>query len=219
LRWLAWPLRLVIAVGAARVLLHNTTYLEDLAGPDSREWTPAQTWKILAGMGAALAVVWAALVLLVRRAPGRSVPLAVALACAAAAVTVMHSGYASGGQVGLPLAAALAGAVAASLVLSGPPAMEGALGLAVVGLFALLVIGRFFGELTTLNAALLFFAPLLCWLPELPPRFRGVARVVMVAVPVAVALLLAHQKFAEDSARTAPGPQEPSTQDYLDIGK
>ena len=37
-----------------------------------------------------------------------------------------------------------------------------------VGLFSLLVIGHFFGELTTAHAILLLFAPLLGWLPELP---------------------------------------------------
>src|SRR5207248_656499 len=43
-RWLVWLLRLVIAAGAARVLLHNTSYLMDLGGPGTREWTPVQTW-------------------------------------------------------------------------------------------------------------------------------------------------------------------------------
>jgi hypothetical protein len=86
----------------------------------------------------------------------------------------------------------------------------------IVGFFALLIIGRFFGQLATTHAALLFFGLLLCWLPELP---RGLARIVLVAVPVTVALTLAQQKFAEDSARTSPGSQEPSVQDYLNFGK
>jgi hypothetical protein len=225
LRWLEWLPRLVVVVAAARVLLHDSTYLADLSGPDTREWTPAQTWLILGGLAAALAGVWALLALLSRRAPGRSVPLAVALACAGAAVTVMLSGYASGGQMGLPLAAALVGTIAASLALSGPSDLRGVLGPGVVGLFALLVVGRFFGELTTGNAALLFLAPLLCWLPELPRLSRmgslprGLGRVVLTAVPVAIALLLAQQKFVADSAQSSPGSKEISVQDYLDFGK
>jgi hypothetical protein len=85
--------------------------------------------------------------------------------------------------------------------------------------------GRFFGELTTVNAGLLFFGLLLCWLPELPyvrrlgPRLRGLLRIVLVAVPVAVALALAQQKFAADSGESAPGSKEPSIQDYMDFSK
>src|SRR5262249_27371713 len=138
---------------------------------------------------------------------------------------VMLSGYASGGQMGLPLAAALVGAMVASLALVGPLDVNGILGLGVVGLFALLVIGRFFGQLATGHAALLFFGLLLCWLPEMPyvrrlgPRLRGLLRVVLVAVPVIIALTLAQQKHLKDSARTSPGSEEPSIQDYMDFGK
>jgi len=239
-RWLTGLLRLLVAAGAAPVLLYNTSYLTDLAGPGTREWTPAQTRMNLTGMAAALAGVWTALTLLARRTglhanllpaaeadrtTERSIPLAVALVLAGAGVTVMLSGYASGGEMGLPLAAALAGVVGASLALRKPFYGEGALSVAVVGLFALLVMGRFFGQLATGHAALLFLGLLLCWLPELPyvrrlgPRLRGFARVVLVAVPVAVALTLAQQKFVEESSRTSPGAQEPSIQDYMNFGK
>jgi hypothetical protein len=224
-RWAVWALRLVVAAAAARVLLHNTSYLEDLTGPGTREWTPAQAWLILGGLALVLAGAWGSLALLARQPPGRSAPLALALACAGAAVTVMLSGYASGGQLGLPLAGALAGAAVAALALGGPPELDGLLGLGVVGLYGLLVIGHFFGQLATSSAALLFAAPLLCWIPELPyvrrlgPRLRGLAGVVLAAVPVVVVLTLAQHKFVEDSARKAPMPNEPSFQDYLDYGK
>jgi len=151
--------------------------------------------------------------------------LAVALACAGAAVAVMLSGYASGGQIGLALAGAMVGALIASLALSAPFDAYGVLSLGVFGLFALLVIGRFFGQLTTSYAILLFAAPLLCWLPELPyvrrlaPQLRGLLGVILTAAPVAVVLILAQQKFAAESTQTSPGSQEPSLQDYLDFGK
>jgi hypothetical protein len=222
---LVWLLRLLVAAVAARILLHDTNYLTDLAGPGTREWTTTQAWLVLGGLAAVLAGVWLALVWLARRRPGRSIPLAVALTCGGAAVIVMLSGYATGGQMGLPLAAALVGVLAASLMMRQPHLGDGVLGLGVVGLFALLVVGRFFGQLATGYAALVFFGLSLAWLPELPflrrvgPRLRGVARVVLVAIPVVVALTLAQQKFARDSARTSPGSKDPSIQDYLDFGK
>jgi hypothetical protein len=101
----------------------------------------------------------------------------------------------------------------------------GVLGFGVVGLFALVVVGRFFGTLTTANAAVLFFAPLLCWLPELPyvrnawPWLRGLLRVAVVAVPVFAVLILAQQKFDKDSGRPSPGSIEPTRDDYLNYGK
>jgi hypothetical protein len=224
-RWLAWPFRLLIVVAAARVLLHDSSYIADLEGPGTAEWTQEQLWQNLGVLAAALAVVWGSLLGLARWTPGRSIPLALALACGGAGVTIMLSGYASGGLIGLPLAGALGGAFLASFALAGRPQLDGVLGLGVVGLFALLVIGHFFGKLTPLNAALLFFAPLACWLPELPyvrtlgPRVRGVASVLLTVVPVALALVLAQQQYAVDSAKTASDSDETTSQDYMDFGK
>src|SRR5207247_6343293 len=118
------------------------SYLADLTGPDTRKWTPAQTWMILGGLAAALAGVWTALTVLARRtAPepilspgaeagrmtGRSVLLAVAVASGGAAITVMLSGYATGGEIGLPLAAALVGAVGGAVLVRQPFRGSGAL--------------------------------------------------------------------------------------------
>jgi hypothetical protein len=91
----------------------------------------------------------------------------------------------------------------------------------VVGLFGLLVVGRLFAGLTTLNAALLFAAPLLGWLPELLPTRRLVRvalRLALAAVPVVVALVLAQEKFATDSTRPESGI-EGSLEDYMNFGK
>ena len=223
--WLVWALRVVIAVGAARLLLHDSIYLSDLAGPGSRKWTPSESWIILGGLAVALTVEWVLMTHLIRRAPGRSVPVALAFACAGAGITVMLSGYASGGQIGLAVAAALVGATLASLVLPGAPDVESLVGIGVVGLFAQLAIGHFFGELKTGHALLLFLAPLLCWVPELSlvrrlrPTVRGVARVILTAVPVAVALFLAQKNFVTDSSRNSPGDKEPTLEDYMNYGK
>jgi hypothetical protein len=188
-------LRLAIAAAAARILLHGTTYLTDSPSPD--RWSPTQAGLILGGLAVALAGEWTLLALLERRAPGNSSPAALALTCAGAGVTVMLSGYATGGELALPLAAGLAGGTVASLLLSGPLRADGWLGPGVVGLFGVLVVGRFFANLTTLHAILLFCAPLLGWLPELPylcrmrPSVRGFLRVVLVAAPVAGVVLRA----------------------------
>jgi hypothetical protein len=224
---LAWSLRLALAAAAAPILLYGSSYVADLSGPGSREWTQGKAGLILGGLAASLAAVWILLDRLARRSARGAVPLALALAAAGGGVVVLLSGYSSGGQLGFPLAAGLAGAAAASFFLRGNPDLRGVLGVGIVGLFALLVVGRFFGKLTTTNAVLLFAAPLLAWLPELPflgrigPRRRAFAGWSLTGLPVALALVLAWQKFQADSARpsTPSGTPQPSVQDYLDFGK
>jgi len=225
-RWLVWPLRLTVMAGVARVLLHGTSYITDLAGPGTSEWSPVQAWLILGGLAAAQAAVWALLVVLAHRAPGPSLPICLMVTSAGAAVTVMLSGYATGGQVGLPLAAALLGTSAAALALPHSARGTNPLGVAIVGLFSLLVIGRFFGELTTAHAILLFCAPLLGWLPEMPylrrlPAWgRGLVRVLLVGALVSAVLVQAQRKFDQNfRSPSEAGPQEPSIQDYMDLGR
>ena len=225
-RWLIWPLRAAVVASGAAVLLHGSSYLTDVAGSGTREWSPIQAWLILGGMAAAEGTVWALLVILARRAPGLSHAICLSGTSAAAAVTVMLSGYATGGQVGLPLAAALLGASAAVLVLPRSSRVTGPIGVAIVGLFSLLVIGRFFGQLTSAHAILLFCAPLLGWLPELPylrrlpPWARGLSRVILVGALTAVVVGDAQRKFAENSqASSSSEPNEPSMQDYMDFGR
>jgi hypothetical protein len=156
------------------------------------------------------------------RARGMAVVVSLIVAASGAGVTIMLSGYSSGGQMGLPLTAALTGTAACLLVRVSVP-IQGVIGLGVVGLFSLLLIGRFFGELAMSHAVLLFLAPLLGWLTELPYirqiRYaaRGIARVLLTAAPVAVSLFLAQQRFAEESSRTGPGPREPSIEDYMKV--
>src|SRR6516165_4743696 len=174
LRWVMWIPRLLIAAGAARLLLHGSVYLGDASGEGSIAWTPVQMWLILGGSAAALASGWFLLSFLAQKAQSPSIPLAIAMACGGASVTVMLSGYATGGQIGLPLAAALTGATIAAFGLNNPALLQGLISVGVVGLFGLVIIGRFFGELTTPNACLLFFAPLACWFTQLPViRKRG----------------------------------------------
>ena len=144
--WLVWALRGLVVAANARVLLYGTSYITDVAGPGTSEWSTSQAWLIFGGLAALEAAVWALLALLARRVSGPSVPISLAIAIGGAGVTIMLSGYTTGGQAGLPLAAALLGATTAAAGFSrlvrggGPP------GVLIVALFSLLVVGRFFGR-------------------------------------------------------------------------
>src|SRR5260221_270607 len=82
-------------------------------------------------------------------AGGGSLPMVLSETCLFGALTVMLSAYPSGGEAALPLAASLAAVAGVLLLLSRPEASVGTLGIGVVGLFGVLFLGRFFGELST----------------------------------------------------------------------
>ncbi len=227
--WLVRVLHWAVVVGAAPLLLYNTSYLAALEGPGSREWTPLEACFILTGLAATFETVWLLLAQLAKCRGSRTLLLALAFACGATAMTVMMTGYASGGQVGLPLAAALLGLTAASLLLKGPFPINGSLGLGVLGLFSLVVAGRFFGALPTTYALVLFLSPLLAWLPEfLPalrkrPRLLAAGKLALAVIPVAAVLALVVQGFLQKSP-VGPGGNgasmpQPSLEDYLNFGK
>jgi hypothetical protein len=225
-RWLIWAMRMVIAGLGARVLLHGSIYLSGDVGPNSLAWTPAQAWTILGAIAAAEAAAWVLLARLARRPAGASLPLALAITIGGASVTIMLSGYLEGGQAGLPLSAAFLGASAVALMLPGISGSTAPVGLAIVGLSSLLVIGRFFGDLRTDHAILLFLAPLLALLPELPrvrrlpPWARGLLRVLLVGLVVSGVLADAARRFMGLSgAAAAPGAKEPTADDYLKFGQ
>ncbi|MGO9599123.1 MAG: hypothetical protein ACLP7Q_14135 [Isosphaeraceae bacterium] len=218
---LGWVARVVVAALAAPVLLQGTVYVTDLSGPGSRAWSSAESWLIFAALAALLMAAWTVSNRLAARKGGLTALACVAEAILGAGLVTILSGYATGGQIGVPLAAGLGCVAIGSLVRSGKPDGRGALGVGVVGLFALLVIGRLFASLTTLNAALLFAAPLLGWLPEALPagrRVRVALRLLLAAAPVVVALALAQHRFAADSARPASGVGG-SSNDYMSFGK
>ena len=210
-RWLIWTLRLALAGCVARVLLHGSIYLSDPAEPGTSAWPPARAWLILGLLAAAQATSWVLLVLLARRSSAISTVVCLAIASGGSAITIMLSAYATGGQAGLPLAAALLGASAVALVTPKPARLTVPIGLALVGLSSLLVMGRFFGELRTEHAVLLFIAPLLAWLPELP---RWLARLLLVSVLAFGVLADAALKFAAGSGPSASGSEDPSSQYY-----
>lgn len=191
-RRLAWLLRMGLAGVSGRILLHRSSYLVGA-------WTAIQAALVLGSCAIVLALVWNLLVRLSNRAPGVSILLAIAQASLCGGMAIMMAGYLTGGEATLPLSGALVGAGGASFLLITRPALPGAIGIGVVGLFCLLFIGRFFGELSTGRALLVFLAPLLCWASELPmsrgrrPWLIATARLALVAIPLIVVLILAKQ--------------------------
>jgi hypothetical protein len=223
-RWLAWTMRFAVAASVAPVLLFDSIYLANSGGPGSRLWTPGQIGLWLTGLAVVLAAVWVLLSFLTLRTSSRSVALVLAVVCAGAAPTIMFSGYLTGGPLLLPLAGALVGTAVASLAWPLPRGARPAVSIGIVLLFGVLLIGRFFGELSDQNAVLLLLAPLLAWLPELPPGkhlrpwARGIASIILVALPMAYALNQARQPATAPGGPASPS-REPSLEDYQQFSR
>lgn len=207
-RWAAWSLRMSLAASIPRILLHDSVYL---TGSGSG-WTQWQAGAALAASGGLLAVVWSLLAWLSRRSQGVSIPLALCMSAICAGLTVMMAGYIKGGAAAFPFAAALVATILGAKLIagrSGAPANFAApalLGIGVVGLFSFLMIGRFFGRLSTGCALAMLLAPLLCWATEIPllrprkPWLQGSIRLALVSVPLVTVLLMAKRDFDRDMA-------------------
>lgn len=208
-RWLAWLLRMGVVAAAAPILLYQSVYLADLAGPHSAEWSPTEAALILTLLAFLLAAVWILLALLQTRTSRQTAASILMVSSLAAALTVMLSGYLGGGLLGLALAGALAGQMLASFAVPSSVSHSYSLGVGLIGLFGVLLIGRFFGSLPTSAALGLWFAPLLAWLPEVPglrrlgPRLRVALRLALVAAPLIIVVVDAEKRFEEKSTAHA----------------
>ncbi len=205
--WVGRILRLFLALSLPFLMLFGSGWLPakwtpggDPTAPST--WTEQEALRNLVGLGILLAAVWGLLVWAAQRAGGFAVPAALGLISAAAGATIMLSGYATGGMIGLPFAGVAAGALLVCLLFARRHSMTGLVGVGTVLLFGLLMAGEFFGELTTTNFTLLIAAPVLCGLLALPPvqRFKPAVRFVVVLVaclvPAGVAVGLAQRSFA-----------------------
>lgn len=214
-RGVAWTLRLILTAFVAPILLHNTVYLADLNGGNSAEWSHSEAAVALSGIAALLAFVWVTMSALQARTPTSAVPWVLALDAWATAVTVTLSGYYGAGLLALGLTGAIAGATLASSFARPQAPTGGSLGMSVVGIFAVVLMGRFFGSLSTGLATCLLLAPLAAWTLELPrtrrlaPAWRSGGRIVCVAVPLIVVVIVAQRRFTAASA-TGSRPTEPS---------
>jgi hypothetical protein len=207
-------LRLSLAGAAAPILLYNSTYLADLSGPNSAEWSPAGAALILLVLAAVLASVWGLLAWLQSRTGDRTVASALGLVSLAAGITVMLSGYYKGGLLGLPLAGSLAGATLASRVAGLQLSAGPCLGVGMIGTFTVLLIGRFYGALPTSTALCLLLAPLLAWIAEVPgvrrlgPSARAAVRLLCVVIPLICIVTWAQIRF-DQAFSTRSQPHEP----------
>jgi hypothetical protein len=129
-------------------------------------------------------------------------------------MALMLSGYLTGGKAALPLAAGLAAVAIASRLVTSRTACSGAVDIGMISVFGVLILGRFFGELSTGRAIAIFLAPLLCWATELPvlrtrkPWIVAAVRLALVALPLAAVLFLAQRDFAKNSAMPAGDDSE-----------
>jgi len=204
-RWSVWSLRVTLALVLPRVLLHGSVYL----GGTEHAW---QALLVMTAGGLLLAGLWGLLTLLSRRAPGMFVPCVLQASTLCAGLTVMMAGYIKGGVAALVWAAALLATilVVGAFTRNSSRLAEGAwsllLGVAVVGLFSLVFIGRFFGELSTGNALVFLLAPLLGWLAEIPwlkrrqPWIAWSVRSLLIASVLVTVLILAKRKFDREMA-------------------
>jgi len=216
-QWLIWTLRLLIAIGAARLLLHDSVYLK---GTDSSGWSAAEATTWLVGLALALRAVWLVLIGGNGSVPHAAVPLILGVTAAGATVMLaVFSAYANGSLLGLPLAGAMIGVSLAGLALARSPGGEGAIGVSIVGLFGLLVIGRFFASLTTLHAGILLLAPAVYWLvafawfERFRPWLRGAVAVALTAAVVAGVVLHAKQEFEREQEASSSSPGETDAED------
>ncbi len=207
---------MALAIVVAPILLHNSVYLADLNGRDSAEWSTAHATIVLGGLAAVLTLWWAMLSGLESRTSTPTVMWVLALDALAAAATVMLSGYYRAGLLGLGLAAALAGATLASYLARPRSTSSGSLGMGVIGIFSVVIIGVFFGSLTSGQMACLLLAPALAWTVELPwlrslpPGWRYAVRLACVAVPLIAVVLFAERRFTAASVARSK-PTSPST--------
>lgn len=226
---IGWLLRIAVAVLAARIILHGSIYVADVAGPGSRQWNLWQTIGMTTAIGIAVVLVG----IVARRGVGRGadgwVALTLAVVAAATGLTIMLSGYATGGQGALPLAAAVVGGWVGWRV-SGRPANESlgpAVHLVVLLLWGMLVSARFFAELTTGHLMLLGVAPAVIgaigWRPRRMGRWVPVAfALTIVALICGAVVYQAQQRFVDRSSNSVEGDDStpaPSIGDYMDFGK
>jgi hypothetical protein len=223
-KWVGRVLRVLLALPIPFLLLFGSGWLPaawtpggDPSAPST--WTQGEAVEILSGLGVLLAVVWSLSIWTAQRPGGYVVPTALGLVTAAAGVSVMLSGSASGGLIGLPFAGVAAGTLLVCLLVARTHPMTGVVGIGSVFLFGLLMGGRFFGELTNTNFALLIAAPLVCCaLLALPPMqktnvpLRFVVALVACLLPAGAATCLAYRSFAaatdESSAYGSSGESD-----------
>jgi hypothetical protein len=202
-----------VSLVAIPVLLHGSVWL---SGGQPTVWM---------GIVAAAIVLWGAwegTAGHVRATGDRAVAVVTVAALVVAGLAIAMAGWLKGGMVAIPLAAALAGAILAAGDAGpgrwgSPSGLAGASAAGIVALFGLVVVGRCFGRLETLSAALLLAAPLMVALAHGFSRSgadTSAARVVgstryrllLAAVPLVAVLVAAKADFDTKLGRLLEAP-------------
>ncbi len=203
----AFGFRLALYASVSRILVHDSVYLGDAGSGNPDAWTFAQTLAVFGGGFAGLITVWSLLCRLSERSAVGGITLSLAMAILCTGLATMMAGYIKGGAAAIPLSAALAGTTLASPLLakgsggSDRRHLQGMIGIGVIGLFSLLCIGHYFGQLTGVRAIVLFLTPMLCWISELPglgsrPEWqKSGVRFVAVTMVLSAVLFFAKQDF------------------------
>ena len=222
-----WLLRLSLFLSVPRILLHDSVYL---SGTDSR-WDMWQAAGMLSVCGLILSALCVSLACLSDRSPGLSVPLALSTATVCSGITVMLAGYVKGGAAAFPMAAVLAATTlsAAYVVRRADQTQDRGLPpvvfMGVLGLFGLVFVGRFFGEVSTGRGLGILLAPQLCWATEcLGARhqkswFVGPLRALLVAIPLIVVLVLAKRDFDRELAPLLTNRRQPVEHRQIEDGR
>lgn len=214
-RWASLALQAMLIASSGRILVHGSVYLRpDVEGGDV--W---QALLVISLPAMLLAIVWIGISSLQARSLGASVLFSLAMAIQAAGMLVMLAGYLKGGSTAFPLAAAVLGSAIASLRSTSSENERRAVGAAVVALFGILFIGRYFGRVSSVTAVVTLAAPLCGWSAEIPvfrkrgPRFQAVIRLIAVAGPLLAVLFFAKRDFDKKMGpllHVPPHAQQPS---------
>lgn len=198
-----WLFRLALAVATPRILLHGSVYLSD----HSTAWSTSQAILTLGSCSILLILTWGISSWLCSRSGTVIIPFSFQMALLCAAFTIMMAGYLKGGAVGITLVAALTATTLTGWLLAGGHPVESQfeasslIGIGAVGLFSLLMIGRFFGELSTGEGLAVLLAPLLCWLTEIGglqtknPWLANIVRSMLVGIALLIVLFIAKRNF------------------------
>lgn len=212
-------LRIGFFASIGRILLHNSVYLgasPNIAGTLSG-W---QIFVLLTTSAVLLTSMWLVLSSLAKRDVPESVIASLSLSIMTAGMSIMLAGYIKGGVAAFPIAASLIGVVMTNSIVrpefcvSNGCSFQSLIGLGVTSLFSLLWIGSFFGQLPTVDAIMIFLAPTLCWVSEfsvfrqMKSRRKVALRLVAVAIPLAIQLLIAKRTFDQKLAPLVAGATE-----------
>lgn len=212
-------LRFGLFASIGRVLLHNSVYLDAFSGVDET-WSGWQILVLLTTSAVLLTSMWLVLSSLAKRDVPESVIASLSLSIMTAGMSIMLAGYIKGGVAAFPIAASLIGVVMTNSIVrpevcvSNGCSFQSLIGLGVTSLFSLLWIGSFFGQLPTVDAIMIFLAPTLCWVSEfsvfrqMKSRRKVALRLVAVAIPLAIQLLIAKRTFDQKLAPLVAGATE-----------